>query len=164
MSGPLRQLGDVPTELIVQLIRELGEELALRSSGLEIAEIAGGYLMRTRAAVAPFLEVGGGRRSSDRLSASLLEVLAIVAYRQPVTRPQIEAIRGVDSSYALGGLVERGLVEVSGRAEKPGRPALYATTRSFLQHFGLRDLSELMPQTQDAPAEPYHSTSDESAH
>jgi segregation and condensation protein B len=139
----------VPTELIVQLLRELGEEYTLRGSGLELAEIAGGYLLRTRAALAPFLANGGSRRTSDRLSPSLLEVLAIIAYRQPVTRPQIEAIRGVDCSYAVGGLMERGLIEVTGRSDKPGRPALYATTRAFLQHFGLRDLSELLPQASE---------------
>lgn len=135
------------TELVVQLLRELSEEYTLRGSAVELAELAGGYMLRTRAALAPFLAAGGSRRLSDRLSPSLLEVLAIIAYRQPVTRPQVEAIRGVDCSYAVGALMERGLVEITGRAEKPGRPALFATTRAFLQHFGLRDLSELLPQT-----------------
>ena len=131
----------------MQLLRELSEELALRNSALEIVEMAGGYLMRTRAALGLYLSRSSSRRP-DRLGPSQLEVLAIVAYRQPVTRSQIDAIRGVDSSYAVTALLERHLIEVTGRADKPGRPALLATTKAFLQQFGLRDLAELLPQAE----------------
>ena len=144
---PLKELGEASPEWVVRLLKELSEELALRHSALEVAEVAGGYLMRTRAALSPYLSRALSRRHQDRLGPSQLEVLAIVAYRQPVTRSQIDTIRGVDSNHAVSALLERGLIEISGRAERPGRPALLATTRAFLQQFGLRDLSELLPST-----------------
>ncbi len=78
-----------------------------------------------------------------KLSHAATEVLAIIAYRQPITRPQIDAIRGVDSSGTLTQLLERNLVEPLGKLEAPGRPTLFGTTKEFLKHFGLKDLSEL---------------------
>jgi segregation and condensation protein B len=84
-------------------------------------------------------------KRAEKLSNAAAEVLAIIAYRQPITKPQVEAIRGVDSSSAFQVLLERQLIQPAGKLEAAGRPTLYTTTREFLQHFGLRDVRELPP-------------------
>jgi segregation and condensation protein B len=94
---------------------------------------------------APYIERFLGLHRSDRLSAAALETLAIVAYRQPVTRPEIEVLRGVDCSGTLHTLLRFGLIEDRGRAPRPGRPILYGTTFDFLRHFGLHSLEDLPP-------------------
>ena len=94
---------------------------------------------------APYIELFLGLHYSGRLSAAALETLAIIAYRQPVTRPAIEALRGVDCSSILHTLLNLGLIEERGRASGPGRPILYGTTFDFLRHFGLQSLEELPP-------------------
>ena len=99
----------------------------------------------TAPALAPDLERFFGYQATQRLSPAALETLAIIAYRQPVTRPQIEAIRGVDSSGVLNTILGRGLVAEVGRLETAGHPILYGTTPAFLRHFGLTDLTELPP-------------------
>ncbi|HUK57020.1 MAG TPA: SMC-Scp complex subunit ScpB [Nitrospiria bacterium] len=111
--------------------------------GLQIAEVAGGYQIATRAECAPWIRSLEKIKTAARLSHSGLETLAIVAYKQPVTRGEIEAIRGVDSAYVLKTLLERRIVKIAGRREGLGRPMLYGTTREFLQYFGLKDLTEL---------------------
>lgn len=110
--------------------------------GLQLVQIAGGYQLSTRPEYAPFI----ARLLNPpirRLTRSALEVLAIVAYEQPVTQSQIDALRGVDSSYSVRQLVERGFLQEVGRKPTPGRPVLYGTTSQFLHYFGLNDLSEL---------------------
>jgi segregation and condensation protein B len=110
--------------------------------GLQLVRIAEGYQLCTNPSYAPFI----ARLLNPplrRLSRSALEVLAIVAYEQPVTQAQIDALRGVDSSYSVRQLVERGFIEEVGRKSTPGRPVLYGTTTQFLHYFGLHDLSEL---------------------
>jgi segregation and condensation protein B len=121
------------------------EELRLQftnGGGLQVVRVAGGYQMCTRPeyadAVARFLQP-----AAQRLSRQALEALAIIAYRQPITQPEIDAIRGVHSGGVLKTLLERGLIEERGRKETVGRPILYATTEEFLKHFGLDDLSAL---------------------
>ena len=104
---------------------------------------AGGYRMATEPEMAPFLQRFFGERRPRKLSRSLLETLAILAYRQPVTKPEIDAVRGVDADYALRRLLELGLADVVGRSESVGRPLLYGTTGRFLDLFGLADLGEL---------------------
>jgi segregation and condensation protein B len=111
--------------------------------GLRIVEVAGGYQIATRSECAPWIRSLEKIKTATRLSRSGLETLAIVAYKQPVTRGEIEAIRGVDSAYVLKTLLERRIVKIAGRREGLGRPILYGTTREFLQYFGLKDLSEL---------------------
>ncbi len=111
-------------------------------SGIVLQEVAGGYQLRTCPTnsefVRRFLQV-----RPARLTRAALETLAIVAYRQPVTRPEIEEIRGVDSGAVLKALLDKGLVQVLGKKEEPGRPLLYGTTRAFLEFFGLKDLASL---------------------
>jgi len=113
-----------------------------------VAEIAGGYRLLTRKELGETLAAFFAKRSREKLSRAALETLAIIAYRQPVTRAAIETIRGVDSDHIIASLAEMGLVRISGQAEAPGRPMLYATTKKFLDHFALKSLSDL-PREKD---------------
>jgi segregation and condensation protein B len=134
---------DAPTEELTEVLRALGDEYVARSAGVELREMAGGWIVTTTAEqhewVARMLR--GKRRM--RLSRAALETLAIIAYKQPVTKSEIEAIRGVDSSGTLATLLERALVTIKGRSTVVGRPLLYGSTPDFLNYFGLRDLAEL---------------------
>ncbi|MGH7388816.1 MAG: SMC-Scp complex subunit ScpB [Candidatus Rokuibacteriota bacterium] len=125
------------------LVDELRARYAAADSALAIAEVAGGYRMVTRAEIAPWLMKLARSRTRARLSRPALETLAIVAYRQPVSRPEVDAIRGVNSEGVLDNLLERRLLRIAGRKEAPGRPFLFETTREFLVAFGLRDLADL---------------------
>ena len=142
--------------------RELVQELAARLDGqgraLQIIEVGGGFRLVTRPEVAPWLVKLARSRTRSRLSRSALETLAIVAYRQPVSRPDIDAVRGVNSEAVLDNLLDRRMLRIAGRKDSPGRPFLYETTRDFLVAFGLRDLADL-PKVEgelvipEAPAE-----------
>jgi len=128
---------------IRQALELLRQNYDTAGRGLQIVEVAGGYQIATRSECAPWIRSLEKIKTATRLSRSGLETLAIVAYKQPVTRGEIEAIRGVDSAYVLKTLLERRIVKIAGRREGLGRPILYGTTREFLQYFGLKDLSEL---------------------
>lgn len=123
-------------------IRELNEEYEAQQRAFRIEKVAGGYQLRTLEALAPMLRA---LRPAPplRLSAASLETLAIVAYRQPITRAEVEHIRGVEAGAVLRSLLERQLVRVAGHREVAGRPMLYATTRRFLEILGLDSLSDL---------------------
>jgi segregation and condensation protein B len=125
---------------LVALLRERYEREA---RVLQIAEVAGGYRMVTRPEVAPWLVRLARTRTRVRLSRAALEALAIVAYKQPVSRPEIDAVRGVNSDGVLDNLLERRLIRIAGRKDAPGRPFLFETTREFLVAFGLRDRGDL---------------------
>ncbi len=109
----------------------------------ELQETAAGWQMTTSAATAPWVRQLFPENRPARLSAPALETLAIIAYRQPVTRADVESVRGVDAGGVTQTLLDRALVRIAGRAELPGRPLLYATTQLFLEHFGLKDVKEL---------------------
>ena len=113
--------------------------------GLRIQRHFGRVQLTTAAEAAPIIERFLGLEASSRLSRAALEALAIAAYKQPVTRPQIDAIRGVNSDGVLKSLLSKGLIQEIGRAEAPGRPILYSTTPDFLQYFGINSLEELPP-------------------
>jgi segregation and condensation protein B len=134
---------DISTKEVEQGLKELEEEYQQR--GLRLQWHAGRVQLTTAPEAAPWVERLLGLESSTRLSQAALEVLAIIAYKQPVTRPEVDAIRGVNSDTALKSLLSKGLIEEVGRSERPGRPILYATTAEFLQHFGLNSLEELPP-------------------
>lgn len=104
----------------------------------------------TKEKFAPYIREALGIRRGGNLSASSMEVLAIVAYNQPVTRAFIDTVRGVDSAYAVGSLVDKNLIEVCGRLDAPGKPMLYGTTENFLRVFGINSLSE-MPEVESLP-------------
>ena len=131
----------------VAAARELVQALMARYEadphGLSIVEVGGGYRMVTRPELAPWLVRLARARTRVRLSRPALETLAIIAYKQPVSRPELDAVRGVNSDAVLDNLLERRLIRIGGRKEAPGRPFLYETTREFLVAFGLRDLNDL---------------------
>jgi segregation and condensation protein B len=124
-------------------IDELGADCADPSRAYELRESAAGWQLVTKPEFAPWLRQLFPEYRSARLSAPALETLAIIAYRQPITRANIEAIRGVAVDGVVQTLLDRGLVKIAGRAEIPGRPLLYETTQNFMDHFGLRNLDEL---------------------
>jgi segregation and condensation protein B len=142
--GVIQQVLELPT---MTAARDLVEALRRRLDGegraLKVVEVGGGFRMVTRPEVAPWLVKLARTRTRQRLSRPALETLAIIAYRQPVSRPEVDAIRGVNSEGVLDNLLERRLVRIAGRKDSPGRPFLYETTREFLVAFGLRDLNDL---------------------
>lgn len=125
------------------LLGRLNELLAADGSAFEVEEIAGGYQLLSRPEFYPWLVRLGRSAESTKLSPILLETLAIIAYRQPIMRADLEAIRGVHCSDALRILLEKKLIQIAGRHDSLGRPVLYGTTKRFLQMFGLRDLADL---------------------
>jgi segregation and condensation protein B len=127
-------------EAIPGLIDQLNEKL--KGRGLQVTGLAGGYCLTTRFEYAEWVE-RFLQPDPERLSVQALETLAIIAYRQPLTRPEIDAIRGVNSSGMVGSLIERGLVRIAGRKDAPGRPFLLETTPAFLSAFGLKELAQL---------------------
>ena len=130
-------------EEIAEAIRQLEAEYLETGRAFEVRESAAGWQLVTRADFAPWLRQLFPENRSARLSAPALETLAIIAYRQPITRADLEAVRGVAVDGVMQTLLDRGLVRIAGRAEVPGRPLLYDTTQYFMEHFGLKDLDEL---------------------
>src|SRR3972149_3180431 len=126
-----------------ELVRVLGERLDGQGRALQIIEVGGGFRLVPRPEVAPWLVKLARSRTRSRLSRSSLETLAIIAYRQPASRPDIDAVRGVNSEAVLDNLLARRMARIAGRKASPGRPFLYETTRDFLVAFGLRDLADL---------------------
>jgi len=126
--------------------------------GLQLVEVAGGYRLATRPELAPWIRKLQTAKPA-RLSRAALETLAIIAYKQPITRPEIEAIRGVTVDGVLKTLTERDLIRILGRKPEPGRPLLYGTSRAFLEYFGFKDLSELpaLREIEELVAEPWPS-------
>jgi segregation and condensation protein B len=150
---PLKRLKELTRVEDGRAVREAIDALtaayAQTGRAMRVEEVAGGFQLRTRPELAPMVGRVGRKAESEKLSPAALETLAIVAYRQPVLRADIERIRGVASGEVLRALVERGLVRNAGRAELPGSPLYYATTNRFLEVFGLRDLADL-PRDADA--------------
>ncbi len=134
---------EIPLEQVEQALAKLASEYQDR--GIRLQRQRNRVQMVTAPESAPLVERFLGLQASTRLTPAALETLAIIAYRQPVTRPQIEAIRGVNSDGVVRSLLAKGLIEETGRLEQVGRPILYGTTFAFLQHFGLKELSELPP-------------------
>lgn len=155
--GRLRSLlADAELKEIKAAVAELQQEYEDAGFAFSIVEFGGGYQIATRPEYAPLVErLFKGRRYA-RLSRAGLEVLAIVAYRQPITRLEIDEIRGVQSSGAIATLTERNLLTVVGRSETVGHPLLYGTTREFLSHLGLKGLSQLpaLPNVEQVVEDP----------
>ena len=139
-EAKLAEVLGVAEQRIAVLIDQLQQRL--EDGGLCLVELAGGYNLATRPEYADFVEQLL-EPEPERLSVAALETVAIIAYRQPITRPEIDQLRGVNSSGVVNTLMEKGLVEVAGRKNAAGRPFLLKTTRHFLASFGLRDLDEL---------------------
>lgn len=135
---------------IKKAVQSLNQEYTGRLSGMTILEIAGGYQMLTNPRYAPHVREFFKTKHKEKLSKPALETLAIVAYKQPVTRMDIELIRGVNSDGVVAHLVDKELVKIAGRKDIPGRPFLYGTTKQFLEYFGLKSL-ESLPKLEEFP-------------
>ncbi|MGA2091220.1 MAG: SMC-Scp complex subunit ScpB [Endomicrobiales bacterium] len=165
-------LGEIVSGLkIDQLIEELSAELDKNASPIEIKFVAGGWQMATRKEFSSWIRRLYREKTTLKLSNSALETLSVIAYKQPITRSDIEEIRGVECGGVLETILERGLVKIIGRKETIGRPLLYGTTQEFLKHFGLGHLSELpsiedvasgeniLAKTEDTPELPFNGES-----
>jgi segregation and condensation protein B len=138
-------IGTVSKTEVQQALTNLQAQLNHEGRGIQLVQVAGGYRLVTKADYAPWLKQLEKTKAAQRLSRSALESLAIIAYKQPLVRAEIEEIRGVETSGVIRTLLERKLVRIVGRKEVPGRPIMYGTTKFFLEHFGLQDLSQLPP-------------------
>lgn len=144
-DGPIKErelakIADAPLKQVHELLIELRDEF--RSRGINIEEVAGGWVMRTSVQYAPFIR-DLTKQKPVKLTRAQVETLAIIAYRQPVTRPEIDDVRGVDSGPVLKTLLERDLIRILGKRDEPGRPMIYGTTQGFLEFFGLKSLKDM---------------------
>lgn len=142
-EGVAATFTDISAKEVTEALEELRQELEENKLGVEIAEIAEGYRMRNTKSAGPWLRELLDKGKPNKLSKPALETLSIIAYRQPIQRSQIESIRGVAVDSIVRTLLEMGLIKVVGRSELPGKPWLYGTTQTFLEHFGLKNLDEL---------------------
>src|SRR5665213_3932884 len=143
----LEQLKEVFPELkpsqIHDLIKQLQEEYVNREAGMVVMEIAGGFQMLSNSHTATYIREFYKTKTKEKLSRPALGSLAIIAYKQPVGRAEVEVIRGVNSDGTIAHLLNKGLIKITGRKEVPGRPFLYGTTKEFLEYFGLKSLEDL---------------------
>ena len=143
----LDQLKEVFPELkpseIHDLIKCIQEEYVNREAGMVVVEIAGGFQMLSNSQAAPYIREFYKTKTKEKLSKPALESLAIIAYKQPVGRAEVEVIRGVNSDGTIAHLLNKGLIKITGRKEVPGRPFLYGTTKEFLEYFGLKSIEDL---------------------
>jgi len=141
----LSQVFEITPVRVVKIMDALQEKMQKNGSGLELLRLENTYQLATKAEYIEYIKKAFDMRRRTPLSSAALEVLAVVAYNQPVTKSFIEQVRGVDCSGVVTTLVEKGLIEERGRLELPGRPLLYGTTKTFLRSFSLSDLTELPP-------------------
>lgn len=139
------QVFDISPERVVEVMEALSKKLALNDRGVELVRMENTYQLATKKDYAGYIKKMFDIKRRTPLSPAALEVLAVVAYNQPVTKSFIEQVRGVDCSGVVTTLVEKGLIEERGRLELPGKPLLYGTTKNFLRCFGISDLTELPP-------------------
>ena len=130
-------------EIVRRIVTRLNERYEENDLSFRIEETGGGFTFVTQPRYHPWLSIFQHENAYRKLSQPAIETLAIVAYRQPITKPEVDQIRGVDSGYILRQLLEKMLVKVSGRADSPGKPLLYKTTKYFLKHFGINSVDEL---------------------
>jgi segregation and condensation protein B len=151
---PIEELAEVlelPKQQVQIELEELATDLMTRESGLVLRQAGGGYRLYSNPEAYPYLERFASSATARRISGAALEVLAVIAYRQPVSRGQIAEIRGVDSDSAIRTLERMGLVEEAGRLPGPGNPAIYRTTPLFLEKLGVNRLEELPPLADHVP-------------
>ena len=157
----ITEILDISHDEIKKYVAELNQEYQTANRAFEIKEVAGGYQIYTLPHYAQW--VGELHKKKEKLSKAALETLAIVAYHQPITRAEIEKTRGVDSSWILDSLLQRGLIKTCGRVQAPGRPIKYATTSEFLRYFGINSLNDL-PQEEHFVENAVQETVDQSPH
>ncbi len=134
---------DVPNDEIRAALSALQERYEAEGSGILLQEVSGGFQIVSREELWEWVQKLGRTRTEERITAAGLETLAIIAYKQPITRAEVDAIRGVGSGQLIRNLMDRKMVKVVGRVDLPGRPFQYGTTRRFLEHFGLKNLKDL---------------------
>lgn len=134
---------ELEAEAIEPFVDKLNQRYDENGLAFNIEHVAGGYTFSTKKRYEPWLSIFQHEDAYRKLSQSAIESLAIVAYKQPITKPEVDEIRGVDSGYILRQLLEKVLIEVSGRLDAPGKPLLYKTTKHFLKHFGINSIDEL---------------------
>jgi segregation and condensation protein B len=134
---------DVPEEDILGAIGRLEEKYAQDEFSFQLFKAAGGYQFLTKPAYQASIGIMLKQQSKKRLSTSAMETLSIIAYKQPISKTEIENIRGVNCDYAVQKLLDKGLIEITGKADSIGRPMLYGTTVKFMEYFGINDLAEL---------------------
>lgn len=139
---------DIPKEDIKSALTSLMELYNEDRHAIEIVEVAGGYLFMTKGAFHPLIETHLKRKHAKRLTKSAMETLSIIAYKQPVTKTEVDTIRGVNSDYTIQKLLNKNLVNIRGRESTPGRPLLYGTSEKFMHHFGLKNMKDL-PQPKE---------------
>lgn len=154
-------LDNLKADEIQNLIKELKVEYETSNRGICIAEIAGGFQMVTPFWLSPFLKKLYKSRA-ERLSAPALETLAIIAYKQPITKLEIESLRNVNIDGVVNNLLGKSLIRISGRKKAPGRPFVFGTTKTFLEHFGLKSLEELPKIDKFSELKPVEEKGDES--
>jgi len=142
-AGRIAKALGVATDAVAVALTELVARWQSRDDAFELVEIAGGYRFMTRPEYHEDVAALRGKPGPERLSPAALETLAVVAYRQPITRAAVEAVRGVQAGPVLRLLIEHDLIKIAGRSDEPGHPLLYGTTRRFLDHFGLPSLDKL---------------------
>ena len=147
----ISQTFEIKPEEVEKYIKELEKKYESQGSGFYVVRLENTYQLVTREEFAPYIKTAFDIKRRTPLSPAALEVLAVIAYNQPVTRSFIEQVRGVDCSGVVSTLVEKGLIEERGRLELPGRPLLYGTTKTFLRSFSLNDLGDLPPLPKDNP-------------
>ena len=147
----LTQIFEITPEEVIEVIDLLSQRMDKNKSGLEVVRLENTYQLATKTQYAEYIKKAFDIRRRTPLSSAALEVLAVVAYNQPVTKSFIEQVRGVDCSGVVTTLVEKGLIEERGRLELPGKPLLYGTTKNFLRCFSLGNLSDLPPLPKSDP-------------
>lgn len=150
-SGELAEVLETPVKDVKAALEEWADELAAEDRGIVLRTVGGGWRLYTKAEAHPYLERFSTTARAARLTGAALEVLAVVAYRQPVSRGQISELRGVDSESSVRTLERRGLIEEIGRLQTPGNPAIYRTTEYFLEALGLDGLDDLPPLADHVP-------------
>ena len=150
-ASELAELLELPTSEVEELLHGLAAELDTREAGTCVRQVAGGWRLATRPSAYPYVEEYASTPSAARLSGAALEVLSVVAYRQPVSRAQVAELRGVDSDSVIRTLERRGLVEEVDRLNLPGNPAIYGTTDRFLEIMDLETIDDLPPLADHVP-------------
>ncbi len=150
-EGELAEVLECPVADVKARLVAWSDQLAAEDRGITLRQVGGGWRLYTKPEAHPYLERFSATATATRLSGAALEVLAVVAYRQPVSRGQIAELRGVDSDSAVRTLERRGLIEEAGRLQTPGNPAIYRTTPLFLEKLGLQAVDELPPLADHVP-------------
>ncbi len=139
----LKQITGMHESDVAELLEEIAGDYSGRGGGVVVGKVAGGFQMMTNPEHTDMIRLLRGKGRSQKLSLAALETLAIIAYKQPITKAEVEELRATNSDGIVKSLLDKHLVKIVGKKEAPGRPMLYSTTREFLQYFGLDDLTEL---------------------